>query len=537
MRPSRRSLGLGALAAAGLAAAPRRVRAAQGDSFSVSGKGGPYVKQVAGESFASGGGGSLGLASDAVNLGRYQTSRLRMPQTEAKVAALLNGIDAKWPYGRAQPLQVHILGLDYYNAYSLPDGSIVVAFGLLDQAQSDDEVAFVLAHELGHVRLGHFASHSGAGMKATLPNRNYLAAAVLAASAANAGALGAATQAGATNDYLHFLTNAMVEPNHTREQEDQADCIGYDLSLAAAYSADAASARVFDTIQADQTRHQALVDTLNSQLKSQLSSAITAGNATNLLLGGASGLRGNLLMGAGRLAFGVAAARQSEPPPQHRPPADRKRGMAQYSSDAYPDGAPLRDEQHTWLASVRATAEFAQAKAAVEAVTDAKRARSQALYPQAAVAMAKARATSFGQAPLVLNEAARLADDMGDPAGAEKLYGLANASPDQTVDGYVDHVRMLYRTKQNDRAMLVAREGVGRFGNDDKPFIALMISVARQAGHDDEMQQHLARCESYDNEALLKDCRVAAGQKPDGDEGQSGGPSFPTSLPFGLPHL
>ena len=53
---------------------------------------------------------------------------------------------------------MHILGVDYYNAYSLPDGSIVVAFGLLDQAQSDDEVAFVLAHELGHVRLGHFAA-------------------------------------------------------------------------------------------------------------------------------------------------------------------------------------------------------------------------------------------------------------------------------------------------------------------------------------------------------------------------------------------
>ena len=46
----------------------------------------------------------------------------------------------------------------------------------------------------------------------------------------------------------------MVEPGHTRAQEDEADCIGYDLSQAASYSADSASARVFDTIQADQQK-------------------------------------------------------------------------------------------------------------------------------------------------------------------------------------------------------------------------------------------------------------------------------------------
>ena len=53
---------------------------------------------------------------------------------------------------------MQILGLNQYNALSLPDGSVVIAFGLLDQVQSDDELAFVLAHELGHIRLNHFAA-------------------------------------------------------------------------------------------------------------------------------------------------------------------------------------------------------------------------------------------------------------------------------------------------------------------------------------------------------------------------------------------
>ncbi|HEY1750275.1 MAG TPA: M48 family metalloprotease [Caulobacteraceae bacterium] len=540
---TRRQLGLGALAAAAAAAAPAAVRAAGGPGgYSVSGKKGPFVRQVAGRPFtmASGDAGSMGLATDSISLGRYQTARLRMPQTEARVAALLARLDGQWPYAKGRPLQVHILGVDYYNAYSLPDGSIVVAFGLLDQAQSDDEVAFVLAHELGHVRLGHFAERVAPRPKPKLASalgQLYLVSAAVHAVGTSSTVLNAATEAGATNDLIHFLSNVMVEPDHTRAQEDEADCIGYDLSQAAAYSADSASARVFDTIQADQQKHQAVIDTLGSQLKSQLGHAISDGSAASFLTGGAANMRTSLLAGGTRLALGMAAAGSArEPPPQHRPPEERKRGMAQYSADAYPDGAPLRDEQHGWLAGVRATAEFAEAKAAVGAVSEAQKARAEGHYPEARAAIQRAMSTKFAGAPLVLNEAARLADDMGDRPGAEKLFHQANASPDQTVGGFIDYVRMLYRAQQNERAMSALEAGVNRFGGDEKPFISLRIAIARQAGHDDDVQASLQRCLGYDNEALAKDCRLAAGQTADAAPQSSPQPRLP-SLPFGLPHF
>ena len=538
MTPTRRTVGFGALAAAALTAAPRAALAYGGDSYSVSGKKGPYVKQVAGRSFGLGGAdGSLGLASDSANLGRYQAARIRMPQTEAKVAALLAKIDTQWPYAKGQPLQVHILGVDYYNAYSLADGSIVVAFGLLDQAQSDDEVAFVLAHELGHVRLGHFARQSPAEARKSAVNSAaefLVVSSALQAGGMNSSAVAAATQAGATTDLLKFMTTVMVEPEHTRAQEDEADCIGYDLSQAAAFSADTASAKVFDTIQADQQKRTAVVDTLNSQLKDQLSHAITSGGAMSMITGSGGDLRAGLLQGAGRLAIGVAAARASEAPPQHRPPEERKRGMAEYTAAAYPAGAPLRDEQKTWLATVHATNEFAQAKLAVAAVADTKRARADGHYDVARAAIQRARQTTFRNAPLVLNEAARLSDDTGDTAGAEKLYVQANASPDQTVDGYVDHVRMLFRIKQNDRALAVASAGVARFGNDDKPFISLRIAINHAEGRTDEVDADLQRCQGYGNPDLTKDCQLAAGKSA---KAESKPASTTPSLPFGLPHL
>ncbi len=511
---------------------------------SVSGKKGPFVKQVGSRKLDAGGGGgsSLALATDAVSAGQYQAARLRMPETEAKVAAMLDGIDGRWPYPKGQPLQVHILGVDYFNAYSLPDGSIMVAFGLLDQAQSDDEVAFVLAHELGHVRLGHFNRGGGAQQRAKLVSglgQLYVVGSALHAGnsggAVNALAQGTATQAGATNDLLHFLVAVTAEPSHTRAQEDEADCIGYDLSLAASYSADSASARVFDTIQADQVKRQSLTDSLDAQLKSQLGQVLTESTAQSFLSGGLSpgGIRNGLLMGAGRLALGVAAAGMSDQGPQHRPPEDRKRGISQYSIEAYPDGAPLRDEQHAWLAGVRGSREYAQGKIAVQAVGDAQKARSKGDYPTATKAIATAMQTSFRAAPLVLNEAARLRDDMGDAAGSDRLFMQAHASPDQTVDGYLDHVRMLYRTGQNDRAMLVIQDGTERFDNDEKPFLSLKIAVARQAGRTQEAQAYLQQCLAYEDEGLKKDCQLAAGPLATASPAQHKSPS----IPFGLPHF
>ncbi len=124
---------------------------------------------------------------------------------------------------------------------------------------------------------------------------------------------------------------------------------------------------------------------------------------------------------------------------------------------------------------------------------------------------------------------------MGDAPAADRLFLQANQSPDQTVDGYIDHVRMLYRTGQNERAMQVIREGVGRFDNDQKPFIALMIAVARQEGRQDEVQGYLRSCQAYGNAALTKDCELAAGQSATAEPGPSI-PKLPT-LPFGLPHF
>ena len=53
------------------------------------------------------------------------------------------------------PFDVRVLDLDMVNAIALPGGPIIIFRGLLDQAQSSDELAGVLAHEMTHVARRH----------------------------------------------------------------------------------------------------------------------------------------------------------------------------------------------------------------------------------------------------------------------------------------------------------------------------------------------------------------------------------------------
>lgn len=52
-------------------------------------------------------------------------------------------------------LQVEVAKIDMINAVALPGGKVILFDGLVKKARSPDEVAGVLAHEIGHVRERH----------------------------------------------------------------------------------------------------------------------------------------------------------------------------------------------------------------------------------------------------------------------------------------------------------------------------------------------------------------------------------------------
>jgi predicted Zn-dependent protease len=110
------------------------------------------------------------------------------------------------------------------NAFALPDGHIYVSRGMLALANSEDELAGVLAHEVVHVAARHHAQQqtraTGVGL---------LALPALLAGAVIGGPVGQIVQAPMA------VLGAGIVASYSREQEREADRVGQRLAAEAGY--------------------------------------------------------------------------------------------------------------------------------------------------------------------------------------------------------------------------------------------------------------------------------------------------------------
>lgn len=92
----------------------------------------------------------LGIALSIVLSG---TSAIASPRrdTDAKVMAIGEKV------GRAANIEIRIILIqdNLPEAYVYPDGVIALTTGLVNLAKEDDEIAFVIGHEIAHIVKGH----------------------------------------------------------------------------------------------------------------------------------------------------------------------------------------------------------------------------------------------------------------------------------------------------------------------------------------------------------------------------------------------
>lgn len=101
------------------------------------------------------------------------------------------------------------------NAFAVPNGSIRFYSGLLDE-MTDDEVRYVIAHEIGHVVLGH--------------SKGRFQTAIMASSARQAiAASGNSTAAALTSSQLGELGEKLVNAQYSQRNENEADDFALNL--------------------------------------------------------------------------------------------------------------------------------------------------------------------------------------------------------------------------------------------------------------------------------------------------------------------
>ena len=100
---------------------------------------------------------------------------------------------------------------DFINAFALPGGHVFIGMGLIGQMTSEDELAFVLGHELEHI--DHYHAAERVQIEARLRNLNLDVVAAIAQ-----------------------IPMSLWQAGYSKEQEFEADREGLRLSVVAGYS-------------------------------------------------------------------------------------------------------------------------------------------------------------------------------------------------------------------------------------------------------------------------------------------------------------
>lgn len=141
---------------------------------------------------------------------------------------LLNSLQT--PNSELTPATIHIQEDEQANAFVIPGGNIIVTTALLEEAESENELAFVLAHELGH----HVTRDSLKGL-----GRSLVFVTI-------ASVLGLGTD----NSGLVTTTGSLANLHYSRQQESAADV--YALSkVVDFYGHGGASLDFFERIQTE----------------------------------------------------------------------------------------------------------------------------------------------------------------------------------------------------------------------------------------------------------------------------------------------
>ena len=116
--------------------------------------------------------------------------------------------------------EVNLLGSKQLNAFCMPGGKIAFYYGILVRLQlSDDEVATIMGHEMGHALREHAREQMGKG----------------AATQIGAGLASALLGLGNTGNQLLGMGAQVLTLKFSRDDESEADLVGMDLAARAGY--------------------------------------------------------------------------------------------------------------------------------------------------------------------------------------------------------------------------------------------------------------------------------------------------------------
>lgn len=420
---------------------------------------------------------------------------------DERLGSHLNGIvsrlQSSW-HEAPVPVRVFVTPDPAYRAFATGDGGIVIAAGMLNSMESEDEVAALLAHEYAHLLLGHDASSV-----LQMISRKFSGAAEVYLGMRHGEFQGDPSTALVRDLMARQVVAESVQtglaPARSRRDENSADALAVDLLVAAGYNP-VGMVTMLERMQVWEAREQERKEE-NEHRQATLQAVVTA-HATSTKIGGSSQDSRNKLIATGiEGAFGAIGRGIKRLRRAHDTAEKRVDNVLDHLDSAHPDHERPALAPLPWAGDTR----VASLLAAVEEVDQLARTLEQNDAAHAAPLAERVRlgpASSTAYARQLLLHALRSPAREWDAVAMRELQ-----QPDslfQTHFMVLD--RLADRRSQNAvEALEISRQSLD---NSDE-LLPYSIRIHRRSGNREHVDQDALRCRATGKEGLQQMCQMA----------------------------
>jgi predicted Zn-dependent protease len=416
------------------------------------------------------------------------------PSLEAYLGGITDRLLKSWT-GPKPSFKLMIKSSGERCAFSDLGGLLVVCTELLRAVESEDELAAVLGHEIGHILLGHTRDEA---TRHNLPG-GIQTTALLAAAAQQKSANGTVNLQALTPDArktmetagtLNLLWQDMFAPSWNRNQERDADRLGLDLMLGAGYDR-AAFVSLFDKLASTQAQRSERMEAVRQQalqrfnVQQTSTKPATAGDIGSVL-------QNALKQTAVDTAFSWLTSFNTE----YEPRDVRLASLSEYADQHYTGRRSKVSYTERFSTSLRSGS-----------ASQLLGADTQALEISAALAKRDVRGAATHAAAIQLNEGAdqphvrlalaRATFALGKRPEATAILAGAVERPLASGDTYREFADMLKVQRQPDQARGVLELGAKRIGNYSS-FLPDLVEVSRGGTEKTVAEDYAIRCDQED---------------------------------------
>lgn len=419
---------------------------------------------------------------------------------DERLAGYLGGIisrlQSSW-HEAPVPARVFVTPDPAYRAFA-SDGGIVVAAGMFNSMESEDEVAALLAHEYAHLLLGHNDSSI-----LQMLTRKFSGTAEVYLSMRHGDFRGDPSTELVRDLMARQLVaegvQAGLAPARSRRDENSADALAVDLLVAAGYNP-MGMITMLERMQVWEAREQERQEETGHR-QATLQTVITA-HATSTHIGRSAKGSGNELLAAGiegafsALTKGLRSVRR-----RHDTPEKRVGNVLDHLDDAHPDHerpalSPLPWSGDSHVAGLLAAVEDVNRLAGVLEQNDTASTRSLAAQVR------QGPASSMAYARQLLLHELRGPTQEWDAAAMRELQ-----QPDSLFQTHFMVLgRLADRSSRNaEEALEISRRSL----DDSDELLPYSIRIHRRTGNRDRVAQHVLRCQATGKEGLQQMCQMA----------------------------